>query len=91
MFEQILLMLFIVMFRSLSLSIITKSGLIFSRIFFSLVISFLSIKKHLKYLVSESQTHGGLNEQGVKELRKSGFYKSLEKSLNSILKRLNKK
>ena len=47
-------------------------------------------KKHLKYLVSESQTPGGLNEQGVRELRKSGFYKSLEKSLNSILKRLNK-
>ena len=51
MFEQILLMLFIVMLRSLSLSIITKSGLIFSRIFFSLVISFLSIKKHLKYFL----------------------------------------
>ena len=48
-------------------------------------------KKHLKYLVSESHTSGGLNEQGVKELRRSGFYKSLEKSLNSILKRLNKK
>jgi len=48
-------------------------------------------KKHLNYLVSESQTPGGLNEQGVKELRRSGFYKSLEKSLNSILKRLNKK
>jgi len=47
-------------------------------------------KKHLKYLVSESQTPGGLNEQGVKELRRSGFYKSLEKSLNNILKRLNK-
>ena len=47
-------------------------------------------KKNLKYLVAESQTPGGLNEQGVKELRKSGFYKSLEKSLNSILKRLNK-
>jgi len=47
-------------------------------------------KKHLKYLVSESQTPGGLNEQGVKELRRSGFYRSLEKSLNSILKRLNK-
>ena len=47
-------------------------------------------KKHLKYLVSESQTPGGLNEQGVRELRKSGFYKSLEKSLNSILKRLIK-
>jgi len=53
--------------------------------------SVINSKNHLKYLVSESQTPGGLNEQGVKELRKSGFYKSLEKSLNSILKRLNKK
>jgi len=47
-------------------------------------------KKDLKYLVKESQTPGGLNEQGVKELRKTGFYKSAEKTLNSILKRLNK-
>ncbi|MDC0205187.1 pyrroline-5-carboxylate reductase [Pelagibacteraceae bacterium] len=52
--------------------------------------SVINAKKHLKYLVAESQTRGGLNEQGVKELRKSGYYKSLEKSLNSILKRLNK-
>ena len=52
--------------------------------------SVLNSKKQLKYLVANSQTPGGLNEQGVKELRKSGFYKSLEKSLNSILKRLNK-
>ena len=47
-------------------------------------------KKDLKYLVKESQTPRGLNEQGVKELRKAGFYKSSEKTLNSILKRLNK-
>ena len=47
-------------------------------------------KKDLKYLVKESQTPKGLNEQGVKELRKAGFYKSTEKTLNSILKRLNK-
>ena len=53
--------------------------------------SVVNSKKHLRYLVSESQTKGGLNEQVVKELRKLGFYKSLEKSLNSILKRLNKK
>tara|TARA_Y100001936_G_scaffold125895_1_gene123236 strand:- start:266 stop:1036 length:771 start_codon:yes stop_codon:yes gene_type:complete len=46
--------------------------------------------KDLKYLVKESQTPRGLNEQGVKELRKFGFYKSTEKTLNSILKRLNK-
>ena len=52
--------------------------------------SVVNSKKHLKYLISESQTPGGLNEQGVKELRRSGFYKSLEKTLNSILKRLNK-
>ena len=47
-------------------------------------------KKDLKFLVKESQTPKGLNEQGVKELRKAGFYRSTEKTLNSILKRLNK-
>jgi len=52
--------------------------------------SVINSKKHLKYLVAESQTPGGLNQQAVKELKKSGFYKSLEKSLNGILKRLNK-
>ena len=44
--------------------------------------------KHLKYLVADSQTPGGLNEQAVKGLRRAKFYKSLEKSLNTILKRL---
>ena len=47
-------------------------------------------KKDLKYLVKESQTLKGLNEQGVKELTKAGFYKSLGITLNSIHKRLNK-
>ena len=47
-------------------------------------------KQDLKNLVKESQTPKGLNEQGVKELTKAGFYKSLEKTLNSIHKRLNK-
>ena len=47
-------------------------------------------KKDLKYLVKESQTPKGFNEQGVTELRKAGFYRSTEKTLNSILKRLNK-
>jgi pyrroline-5-carboxylate reductase len=46
--------------------------------------------KDLKYLVKESQTPRGLNEQGVRELRKAGFYRATEKTLNSILKRLNK-
>ena len=47
-------------------------------------------KKDLKYLVKESQTPKGLNEQGVRELTKSGFYKKLEKTLNSLHKRLDK-
>jgi len=47
-------------------------------------------KKDLKYLVKDSQTPKGLNEQGVKELSKAGFYKKLEKTLNSIHKRLEK-
>ena len=47
-------------------------------------------KKDLKYLVKDSQTPKGLNEQGVKELRKAGFYKATIKTLSSILKRLNK-
>ena len=52
--------------------------------------SAMNSKKDLKYLVNDSQTSKGLNEQAVKQLRKAGFYRSLEKSLNSILKRLNK-
>ena len=46
--------------------------------------------KNLKLLVKESQTPGGLNWQGLNELRKSGYFKVLEKSINNILKRLNK-
>jgi pyrroline-5-carboxylate reductase len=46
--------------------------------------------KDLKYLVKDSQTPKGLNEQGVKELSKAGFYKELKKTLNSIHKRLDK-
>ncbi len=47
--------------------------------------------KPLINFVKESQTPGGLNWQGVNELRKAGYYKSMEKSVNNILKRLNKK
>jgi pyrroline-5-carboxylate reductase len=47
-------------------------------------------KKDLKYLVKESQTPKGLNEQGVRELTKLGFYKNLEKALNGLHKRLVK-
>ena len=47
-------------------------------------------KKDLKFLVKESQTPKGLNEQGLKEMSKKGVYKSLVKTLNSIYKRLDK-
>ena len=43
--------------------------------------------KPLKNLVNE-QTPGGLNWQGVNELRRSGYYRLLEKSLKKIYKRL---
>ena len=47
-------------------------------------------KKDLKYLVKESQTPDGLNKQAVTELTRSGFYKKIEKTLNSIHGRLDK-
>ena len=47
-------------------------------------------KNDFKYLVKESQTPRGLNEQGLKEMSKKGVYKSVIKTLNSIHKRLNK-
>ena len=47
-------------------------------------------KKDLKFLVKESQTPKGLNEQGLKEMSKKRVYKSVIKTLNSIHKRLNK-
>ena len=47
-------------------------------------------KKELKYLVKESQTPKGLNEQGLNEMIKKGSYKSIINTLNSIYKRLNK-
>ena len=47
-------------------------------------------KENLKFLVKESQTPKGLNEQGVKELTRAGFYKLFERTLNSIHRRLNK-
>ena len=49
----------------------------------------MNSKKDLKYLVKESQTPKGLNEQGLKEMKKKGVYRSVIKTLNSIHKRLN--
>ena len=47
-------------------------------------------KKDLKYLVKESQTPKGLNQQGLNTMSKKGVYKSVVNTLNSIHKRLNK-
>ena len=47
-------------------------------------------KKELKYLVKDSQTPKGLNEQGLRIMSKKGVYKSVINTLNSIHKRLNK-
>ncbi len=44
----------------------------------------------LNKLVKDSQTPRGLNEQSVNELRKLGFYSSLNKTMESVLKRLKK-
>ena len=52
--------------------------------------SVINSKKDLKFLVKDSQTPRGLNEQAVKQLRNVGFYRNLKNSLDSILKRLNK-
>ena len=53
--------------------------------------AFINSKKDLKYLVKESQTTKGLNEQGLKEMKKKSVYKSIIKTLDNIHKRLNKK
>ena len=50
----------------------------------------INSKKDLKFLVKDSQTPKGLNEQGLKELTKLGTYKSITKVLNSIHQRLSK-
>ena len=50
-------------------------------------LALLNSSKPLKNLVNE-QTPGGLNLQGVNELRKLGYYRLLEKSLKKIYKRL---
>ena len=50
----------------------------------------INSKKDLKFLVKESQTPKGLNEQGLKEMTKKRVYKSVIDTLNSIHKRLSK-
>ena len=50
----------------------------------------INSKKELKYLVKESQTPKGLNEQGLKSMNKKGVYKMLTNTLDEIHKRLKK-
>ena len=50
----------------------------------------INSKKELKYLVKDSQTPKGLNEQGLKEMSKQKVYNHIIKTLSSIHKRLNK-
>ena len=50
-------------------------------------LTIINSSKPIKNLVNE-QTPGGLNWQVVNELKKSGYYKLLEKSLKKIYKRL---
>ena len=50
----------------------------------------INSKIDFKFLVKNSQTPKGLNEQSLKELKKLNFYKSLTKTINIILKRLRK-
>tara|TARA_B100000902_G_scaffold95293_1_gene98098 strand:- start:984 stop:1751 length:768 start_codon:yes stop_codon:yes gene_type:complete len=52
--------------------------------------AFVNSNKELKYLVKDSQTPKGLNEQGLKEMSKQKVYNHIVRTLNSIHKRLNK-
>ena len=50
----------------------------------------INSKKDLKYLVKDSQTPKGINEQVLKNLQRLGFYKILKKGLNNIYKRFKR-
>ena len=50
----------------------------------------LNSKKDFRILVSDSQTPGGLNQQGLKEIKRKKVNRILIETLNSIHKRLNK-
>tara|TARA_B100002051_G_scaffold134174_2_gene127476 strand:+ start:2563 stop:3333 length:771 start_codon:yes stop_codon:yes gene_type:complete len=50
-----------------------------------------NIYKNLSDLVNKSQTPRGLNEQALKKLKKSKFYKNLNNTSDNILKRLKGK
>ncbi len=50
----------------------------------------INSKKDLRFLIKNSQTPGGLNEQALRYLNRSGFYRLLDNAANTILKRLKK-
>jgi len=47
-------------------------------------------KENLNHLVKDSQTKKGLNEQGLREMKKKGVYRSIKKTLDIIYRRLDK-
>ena len=53
-------------------------------------LAYIKSDKSLKNLVSNSQTPGGLNWQGLMDLKKTNYYKNLNKILSKIHRRLNK-
>ena len=62
-----------------------------TELFYGLSKDVLNKKKMgLKQLVAESQTPKGINEQALRELKKSKFYSKLNNTLNSIHKRMSK-
>ena len=50
----------------------------------------LNSKKDFRILVADSQTPGGLNQQGLKEIKRKKVNRILIETLNSIHRRLNK-
>ena len=50
----------------------------------------LNSKKDFRILVADSQTPGGLNQQGLKEIKRKKINRILIETLNSIHRRLNK-
>ena len=51
-------------------------------------VAVIKSEKDLKILVKDSQTAGGLNEQTLKYLKKSGYFNKFKNSLDKILKTL---
>ena len=51
-------------------------------------VAVINSDKDLKILIKDSQTPGGLNEQTLKYLKKSGYFNKFKNSLDKILKTL---